>query len=174
MTKSFINSALGILAAGIAPAMLLCAAPSLAEESPAHGTQAAPTALAAPMGMHDEKRHGEEHHGDGHPVDKRIADLHKRLGITPDLEPLWLDVVNVMRDNEAKMIEHISAREAKMKTMTAVDDLRSYRMITDEHADGLKRLIPVFESLYDKMSPAQKAVADHVFEGGQHRGKRDI
>jgi hypothetical protein len=85
-----------------------------------------------------------------------------------------MDVVNVMRDNETKMNEHISAREAKMKTMTAVDDLRSYRMITDEHADGLKRLIPVFEALYDKMSPAQKAAADHVFEQGQHKGKRDI
>ena len=169
MTKSFINSALGILAASVAPAMLLCAAPSFAQDTMAHGTQAAPTALAAPMAVH-----GEKHHGDRNPVDMRIADLHKRLGITPDLEPLWIDVVNVMRDNEAKMNEHISAREAKMKTMTAVDDLRSYRMITDEHADGLKRLIPVFETLYDKMSPAQKLVADHVFEGGQHRGKRDI
>jgi hypothetical protein len=169
MTKIFINCALGILAAGVAPAMLLCATPLFAQASPAAGTQAAPTALAAPMAMHDAK-----HHGEGNRVDKRIADLHKRLGITADLEPLWLDVVNVMRDNEAKMNEHISAREAKMKTMTAVDDLRSYRMITDEHADGLKRLIPVFETLYDKMSSTQKLVADHVFEGGQHRAKRDI
>ena len=113
-------------------------------------------------------------HEENHHVDKRIADLHKRLGITPDLEPLWLDVVNVMRDNEVRMNQHITARESKMKTMSAVDDLRSYRMITDEHADGLKRLIPVFEILYDKMSPAQKAVADHVFEQGQHKGKRNI
>jgi hypothetical protein len=169
MTKTLIKSAVGIFSAGLAPAILLCAAPTFAQESPAPGTQAAPTALSAPMGMHGEMRHGQ-----ANAVDKRIADLHKRLGITPDLEPLWMDVVNVMRDNETKMNEHISAREAKMKTMTAVDDLRSYRMITDEHADGLKRLIPVFEALYDKMSPAQKAAADHVFEQGQHKGKRDI
>jgi len=105
-------------------------------------------------------------------IEVRIADLHQKLRVTADQEALWTDVAQVMRENEKKMRESIAARSAKMKTMNAVDDLRSYRMITDEHADGLKRLIPVFEALYAKMTPAQQKNADHVFDNQQRRTPR--
>jgi len=94
----------------------------------------------------------------------RISDLHNKLRITPDQEGPWSDVAQVMRDNETKMQSHIAARSAKIRVMNAVEDLRSYQMITDEHADGLKRLIPVFEALYEKMPAAQQKIADHVFD----------
>ncbi len=47
--------------------------------------------------------------------------------------------------------------------MTAVDDLRSYSAITDAHAEGLKKFIPVFEALYASMSDAQKKNVDTLF-----------
>jgi periplasmic protein CpxP/Spy len=96
-------------------------------------------------------------------IEGRIADLHKELRITPDQEALWSDLAQVMRANGDKMRDEVAERSAKLKTMNAVDDLRSYQMIADEHADGLKRLIPAFEALYAKMTPTQQKNADHVF-----------
>jgi hypothetical protein len=105
-------------------------------------------------------------------VEARITDLRKKLLVTTDQQVLWNDVAQVMRENEKKMREVIEARSVKMKSMNAVDDLRSYRMITDEHADGMKRLVPAFEALYDKMTPAQQKNADHVFDEQQRHAPR--
>jgi hypothetical protein len=47
--------------------------------------------------------------------------------------------------------------------MNAVDNLKSYAAMVDAHADGLKRLVPAMQALYDAMPDAQKKVADAVF-----------
>lgn len=104
-------------------------------------------------------------------VEARITDLHDKLRVTADQEVLWNDLAQVMRENEKEIRDSIAARSAKLKTMNAVNDLKSYQMITDEHADGLKRLIPAFEALYVKMTPAQQKNADQVFDNQQHHGK---
>ena len=59
----------------------------------------------------------------------------------------------------------MKARADKAKTMTAVDDLKSYAEIADAHADGLKKFVPAFEALYASMSDAQKANANTLFRG---------
>jgi hypothetical protein len=53
--------------------------------------------------------------------------------------------------------------------MTAVDDLKSYGEIADAHADGIKKLTPVFAALYASMSDAQKKEADAIFRGRKRR-----
>lgn len=105
-------------------------------------------------------------------IEDRIADLHKKLHVTADQDALWNNVAQVMRENGKKMRDGVTERSAKLKTMNAVDDLRSYQMITDEHADGLKRLIPAFEALYAKMTPAQQKNADQVFGEQQRNAAR--
>lgn len=134
------------------------AADKLAQAAPVAASPAQPEPTAAKA----ERKSAER-------VEARIADLHKKLGVTADQEPLWTDVAQAMRDSGKKMRDSIAARSSKLKTMTAVDDLRSYRMIAEEHADGLKRLIPAFEALYAKMTPAQQKAADHVFAQHQER-----
>jgi hypothetical protein len=70
-----------------------------------------------------------------------------------------------MRDN-AQTIEALTkARAAQAKTMTAVEDLNSYSEIAEAHAAGLKKFVPVFQTLYASMSDAQKAQADTLFRG---------
>ena len=54
-------------------------------------------------------------------------------------------------------------RARNQRTMTALDDLRSYEQLAEAHADGTKKLLPRFEALYDNMSDAQKKTADTVF-----------
>jgi hypothetical protein len=101
-------------------------------------------------------------------VEARITMLHAKLAITPAQEPAWQNVTQVMRDNEQTMEALTKARADKAKTLTAVDDLKSYAEIANAHAEGLKKFIPVFETLYGSMADAQKAQADTLFRGPHH------
>lgn len=96
-------------------------------------------------------------------AEQHIADLHKKLKITQDQEPKWSEVAQTMRDNAQKMDALIQQRHDSLKGMTAVDDLRSYRDIADQHAKSLDQLITAFQGLYDSMPPAQQKNADAVF-----------
>jgi len=96
----------------------------------------------------------------------RIKDMHAKLKITSAQEELWAKVAQVMRDNATTMDTLTQARVDHAKDMTAVDDLKSYGEITDAHADGIKKLTPVFATLYDSMSDVQKKEADTLFRHG--------
>ena len=74
-----------------------------------------------------------------------------------------MDVAQVMRRNDEKMDALSAERHGRIATMTAVEDLRSYGQITEQHAADIKTLAPVFEKLYDAMSTEQKANADAIF-----------
>ena len=97
----------------------------------------------------------------------RIKELHDRLHITAAQETLWGNVAQTMRDNGKTFHASMTDRSTRLKTMTAVDDLKSYQIVADQHSDGLKRLIPAFEALYATMTPAQQKHADRVF--GEHQ-----
>ena len=104
-------------------------------------------------------------------VEARIKDMHAKLKITQAQEDQWAKVARVMRDNAKTMDALTQARleKAKAKTMTAVDDLKSYGEITGAHEDGIKKFIPVFTTLYGSMSDAQKKDADALF---RHAGQK--
>ena len=108
------------------------------------------------------------HHGDMDRVEQRIRTMHDRLRLTSKQEPEWSDVAKVMRDNETDIHKLVQSRHEN-EPMNAVEDLKSYETIADAHADGIKRLIPVFESVYDSLSDAQKANADSMF--GKFEGR---
>jgi nitric oxide reductase large subunit len=98
--------------------------------------------------------------------------MHGKLKITQAQEDQWAKVAQVMRDNEKTIEPLIKARVENAKTMTAVDDLKSYAEITDAHADGIKKFTPVFETLYASMSEAQKKEADVLFRRGGKMAKK--
>ena len=100
------------------------------------------------------------------PVEARIKDLHARLKITPAQEDLWNNATQVMRENAKTMDALRKARSEKAQTMTAVEDFKAYGEITEAHADGIKKFVPVFSALYDSMSDAQKKNADTIFRRG--------
>jgi len=163
-----------IAAAAFLPAFLF-AVSSHSASAAESAAPAAPLSAAQPQAAQPAPTTGPKVHAASvDRIEERITDLHKKLNVTPDQEALWTDMAKVMRANGQKMRDSVTDRSAKLKTMTAVDDLKSYQMITDEHADGLKRLIPAFEALYAKMSPAQQKNADRVFGEQQrnaaHRG----
>ena len=103
-------------------------------------------------------------------AEARIKDMHAKLKITPAQEDQWAKITQEMRDNAKSMDALTQKRLANAKTMTAVEDLKSYAEIADAHANGIKKFIPLFETLYAGMSDAQKKEADALFRRGP-RGK---
>jgi periplasmic protein CpxP/Spy len=113
-------------------------------------------------------------HAKRSPVDRveaRIAQLHRELKITPEQQPQWDALAQVMRDNAQQMETALKARAQTVSTGTAVDDLHSYEVIADAHADGLKKFVPAFEALYNTMSDDQKKTTDAVFREHQRHGR---
>ena len=97
----------------------------------------------------------------------RIQDMHAKLNVTAAQEEQWGKVAQTMRD-DAKVIDTlVEARMEHSKDMSALDDLKSYGEIADAHAEGIKKLIPVFTVLYDSMSDTQKLAADKLFRHGE-------
>ena len=99
-------------------------------------------------------------------VETRIKELHRKLKITAAQESQWKAFADVMRDNAQAVDAVLKERFENLHAMNAVDDLRSYETLADAHADGLKKLIPAFEALYNTMSDDQKKNADAEF--GKH------
>ncbi len=102
-------------------------------------------------------------------AEMRVKEMHAKLKITPAQEAQWAKVAQEMRDDAKTMDTLIQARTEHTKDMTAVDDLKSYGEITEAHADGIKKLIPLFSDLYASMSYAQKKTADALFRYGDHK-----
>ena len=105
-------------------------------------------------------------------VEARIKNMHAKLTITNAQEEQWAKVAHVMRDNAKTMDALTQQRFEHAKSMTAVDDLKSYGEITDAHADGIKKFTPVFATLYADMSDAQKKEADVLFRHGGKMSKK--
>ena len=105
-------------------------------------------------------------------IDTRISGLHTRLQITAAQEELWQKVAQVMRDNAGTMDSLRQARTSQANNMSAVDDLKSYGQIADAHADGIRKLTPAFQALYDSMSDVQKKNADLIFQTDHHHAAK--
>ncbi len=96
-------------------------------------------------------------------VDGLIAHLHEVFMITPSQEPAFGKLADVMRSDAEQMRSLSQKRAEGAKTASAVEDLKSYAEISAAHAEGVRKMIPAFEALYDSFSPAQKAAADTEF-----------
>lgn len=105
-------------------------------------------------------------------VEVRIKDMHDKLKITAAQEEQWAKVEQAMREDAKVMDALTQTRADHAKDMTAIDDLKSYGEITAAHADGIKKLTPLFAVLYDGMSDTQKKEADALFRHGDHEHGR--
>jgi Spy/CpxP family protein refolding chaperone len=160
----FIDPAARSLAAAVIGAALLAGSAVAATTDPSgtQTTQATPAPAPAPSATPAKPRRTPTDR-----VELRIKQLHSELKITPEQEPQFDAVAQAMRE-DAKGMEDAIAQRREAKSMTAVDDLKAYQAIADAHAQGLQKLIPAFQALYDTMSPEQKKNADAVFSHTRH------
>lgn len=132
-----------------------------AEGSPTMVASNAPTSTTATTTTPRAKPLGSTSHAAR--VEGRIAELRSKLKITPDQEERWNQVVQIMRENAKSMDALAQERMANRQQMTAVDDLNAYSEFASAHAEGLKKLVPAFDALYNSLSDAQKKQADATF-----------
>jgi hypothetical protein len=114
-------------AATIAAATLVGALLSTVPLLAAHAQQAA---------MTDQATHATDR------TDARIGELHDWLHITAAQEPLWGVVAQAMRDNATELHASVADRLADRDTMIAVDDLKFFQIVANEHSNGLKKFVP--------------------------------
>ncbi len=96
-------------------------------------------------------------------VEIRITELHGQLHITPAQEPQFTAYADVLRVN-AQAMQALFQERAQSTDMSAPTRLRWYARLTAAHAEGVSKLVPVFETLYQSMSDQQKKATDKVFE----------
>ncbi len=96
-------------------------------------------------------------------IEQRIVNLHDALDITPNQEGRWNVVANIMRDNEMETYNLLRDHMANRNSRNAVEGFKSYERVASSHVQGLRELIPAFESLYNSMPADQQANADNVF-----------
>lgn len=160
-----------------AAALLALPVSALAQSSqPAAGSgavPAAPVVKSSPLaGYRVAGRNAEER------VERRIKELHAQLQITPAEEPQWNDFAEVMRQNARDMDQAFMHRAEQFTTMNAVQNMQSYEQISEDHAQRVQKLVPVFQKLYEVMPDQQKQLADQVFRANAekraaqpHRGR---
>ena len=68
------------------------------------------------------------------------------------------------------MDQAFEARVDQMQSMNAMDNMRSYAQLSQQHAQDVQALLPPFEALYGSISETQKRMADQVFRDDVNRG----
>lgn len=133
--------------------VLLAAAAPVAASAADAGTSPPPAASAQPASPR----------GPAALVEARIADLHKKLHITPGQEAQFTAFADVMRAN-ARSMQDLFQDRASHRDRTAPGMLHWYARLTTAHADALNKLVPPFDALYQSLSTSQKKAADAAFQ----------
>ena len=96
-------------------------------------------------------------------VERRIADLHTRLHITPEQGQQWDQFAQAMRENAKDLDQRFEQRSQTLGTMSAVDNMKSFAEIEQVRAQDMEKLVPAFQTLYGSLSDQQKKMADQLF-----------
>jgi periplasmic protein CpxP/Spy len=146
----------------LAVAVLLALPAAASAQSAQAPATAAPPAAATPTVKSAEER-----------VERRIAELHAQLKITPAEQQQWDQFAQVMRDNAREMDQVFTQRAQQYESMNAVQNMQSYEHVAETHAQQLQKLVPAFQNLYNSMPDPQKQIADQVFRANaaKHVGR---
>jgi phosphate-selective porin len=153
--------ALNRLALLAVAALLTLPAAASAQSAQAPATAAPPTAATPTLKGAEER------------VERRIAELHAQLKITPAEQQQWDQFAQVMRDNAREMDQIFTQRAQQYASMNAVQNMQSYEHVAQTHAQQLQKFVPAFQNLYNSMPDQQKQIADQVFRANaaKHVGR---
>lgn len=104
-------------------------------------------------------------------VNRRIAGLRAKLHITAAEEPQWHQFAEVMRDNVRQIAPQFAERAKNFRSMNAVENMKSYAGLAEQHAKNMESLVPAFENLYNSLSSEQKQVADQLWRSRAERAR---
>jgi protein CpxP len=101
-------------------------------------------------------------------VEQEVTELRDRLHITPAQQPQFDAFAEILRQN-AQALDALMQQKAPKAN--AVEDMRFYLQFTEAQAEGLKRLLPAFQALYDSLTDQQKRAADAVMGNAAQPGE---
>jgi protein CpxP len=94
---------------------------------------------------------------------ERLNNLREQLHITSSEQPEWKKFEQTSMQNADSLDQLYQQRAQKVPTENAVQNLESFAKIQKQQADDLQQLVPDFKSLYSKLTPQQKEIADQTF-----------
>ena len=66
-----------------------------------------------------------------------------------------------MRQNTQQM-DAVAGQQGQNRARNAVEDLRASAQLAEAEVEGMKRLLPALQALYDSLTDQQKRLADSV------------
>jgi len=105
-------------------------------------------------------------------VEKRIAELHEQLKITPAEETAWTGLASVMREDATKKMATYGKWSQEQSKMNALELMKAHAQLADENAQTMHKMLTAFEALYNVMSDDQKKNADEVFSYRMAKAKK--
>jgi hypothetical protein len=99
-------------------------------------------------------------------ADAQIADLRQRLKITSAQQPQFDALAAVMKQNAQDATANMPPPPTGAPT--ALQSVTAAQAAAQTEADGLKKLLPPLQALYDTLTQEQKHTADRLFgeQGG--------
>ncbi|HEX5455069.1 MAG TPA: Spy/CpxP family protein refolding chaperone [Stellaceae bacterium] len=109
-------------------------------------------------------------------IEQQINELRKKLKITQPQQAAFDGLAQVMRQN-AQSMDALAQQQQQNQPGSAVEDLRTAVRFSEAETEGLKRLLPALETLYNSLSDQQKRTVDQVLGSNQQaepppQGKR--
>jgi periplasmic protein CpxP/Spy len=165
---SALGISLAIAVAGLAPA-------SFAQPYPQQQPQAQP---AQPYGQPSPYAYGRRDVRPGDRIDRRLAFLHQRLGITPAQEAAWTDFATELRNTAAAVERDRDMRAAEPGPMSAVQRLELRQRMLEKRSADLDRVLHALRPLYASFNDEQKRAADQLLvrtvgQPGHFRGPNE-
>ncbi|HTQ34757.1 MAG TPA: Spy/CpxP family protein refolding chaperone [Stellaceae bacterium] len=98
-----------------------------------------------------------------------IAQIGFRLNLTAEQKPLWDKVLAAnesAQDAQRKLCEALPASAEASGKETVIDRMNHWQQMLQARLQGLQQAEPAVKALYEKLTPAQKAILDHPFRRG--------
>ena len=179
MKKSIVAGAAMIAAAAVAvPVIAWSQAPPPSPAGAPGPGSAGGDHMGGRMGMHAGWEHKSPQQACVDRLARRagfIAAIGFKLDPTAEQKPLWDKVVAATQsaeETQRKLCDTLPANAPDREKLTVIDRLHHHEQVMQARLAAMQQVDPAIQALYDKLTPAQKAVLDHPFHHGEHGGDR--
>ena len=175
MTNRMLKRGVSALGISLAVALAASAPASFAQPQP-YPQQQPQVQPVQPYGQPYARDYGRRDVRPGERIDRRLAFLHQRLGITPAQEAAWTEFTTELRNAASAGERDRAMRGNERAPMSAVQRLELRQRMLEKRSADLDGELHALRPLYASFSDAQKQIADQLLvrapgqQPGNHRG----
>lgn len=161
MTNRVLKRGVSALGISLAIAAAALAPESFAQPQP-YPQQQPQVQPAQPYGQASPRDYGRRDFRPGERIDRRLAFLHQRLGITPAQEAAWTDFATELRDTATAAGRDREMHAGERGPMSAVQRLELRQRMLEKRSADLDRVLHALRPLYASFTDTQKQMADQL------------